>query len=272
MALNNCKECRKEISTEAKTCPYCGINNPGVIDSNRRVGLFVLVLMICLGIFVVTRHEIAGYQPPEKAQINENKVAVVDKVKQIVNSRQSSSAQSLLLDSVAEEASKTPEQSVLQILPKSPAIQELPKQELLEQQDKAGNISSANISQTMVVQMLEYALNAGGLSHESALQQLKQQIENSSKPEQGNKKAARAVNFKGLVALKEGGFNKAVELFEKANKLDRSDVEVINNLGFSYLRQGDINAAQQAITSALTLSPGRTTAWENLGEVFGKKG
>ncbi len=272
MALNNCKECKKEVSTDAKTCPYCGINNPGVIDSNRRVGMFVLVVMICLGIFVVIRDERVGYHQPEKAQISENKVSAVAKVKQVANSGQSSSGQSLLMETVAEEASKTPEQSVLQTLPKSPVIHELSEQAALGLQDKSGNISSVNTSQTMVMHMLEYALNAEGLSHESVLQETMLQIENLSKPEQGNKKVARAINLKGLAALKEGDFNKAVELFEKANRLDESDVEIINNLGFSYLKQGDFNAAQQAIISALTLSPGRTTAWENLGEVFGKKG
>ena len=28
MALANCKECEKEVSTSAKTCPSCGVPNP----------------------------------------------------------------------------------------------------------------------------------------------------------------------------------------------------------------------------------------------------
>ena len=61
-------------------------------------------------------------------------------------------------------------------------------------------------------------------------------------------------------------------MFEEASKLDKSDIEIVNNLGFSYLKQGNLDSAQQAITIALTLSPDRATAWENLGEVFGIKG
>jgi hypothetical protein len=63
MALTTCKECNKEVSTEAKTCPYCGIDNPGfsdpgVIDNNnRRVGVVVLALLIFLCIYIFTRHE-----------------------------------------------------------------------------------------------------------------------------------------------------------------------------------------------------------------------
>ena len=33
-----------------------------------------------------------------------------------------------------------------------------------------------------------------------------------------------------------------------------------------------MDSAQQTITIALTMSPDRATAWENLGEVFGVKG
>ena len=29
MALVNCKECGKQVSTTAKTCPHCGVDNPG---------------------------------------------------------------------------------------------------------------------------------------------------------------------------------------------------------------------------------------------------
>ena len=29
MALTKCRECKKEISKSAKTCPLCGVKNPG---------------------------------------------------------------------------------------------------------------------------------------------------------------------------------------------------------------------------------------------------
>jgi len=35
MALRPCKECGKKVSTLAKTCPSCGISNPGVKESSR---------------------------------------------------------------------------------------------------------------------------------------------------------------------------------------------------------------------------------------------
>ena len=48
MALIKCKECKKEISTEAKTCPSCGAKNG--IGFFKKVGYFFLFLFM-LGIF-----------------------------------------------------------------------------------------------------------------------------------------------------------------------------------------------------------------------------
>ena len=33
MALKPCRECKKQVSTEAKTCPHCGINNPAPVTT-----------------------------------------------------------------------------------------------------------------------------------------------------------------------------------------------------------------------------------------------
>jgi len=138
--------------------------------------------------------------------------------------------------------------------------------------DKADNTLLADTPQMMVMRMLDYALVDGGLSHESEILQTKLQIESSPKPTKGNKKAARAINDKGLASSKDYDFNNAVKMFEEANKLDRSDIEIISNLGFAYLKQGNLDSAQQTIITALTMSPGRATAWASLGEIFGTKG
>ena len=193
------------------------------------------------------------------------------KVDQDANATQSSSEQPKPIEAPAKEASTPSQQSLVKTMPRPPVIQDLPKQNE-PALDKTKNISSADTPQIMVMRMLEYALKDGGLSHESEIQQTKLQIESLPRPAKGNKKAARAINAKGLASSKKGDFNNAVKMFEEANKLDKSDIEIVNNLGFSYLKQGNLDSAQQAITIALTLSPGRATAWENLGEVFGVKG
>ncbi len=277
MALTNCKECNKEVSTEAKTCPYCGIDNPGVCDPgvidliNRRVGVFVLALLVFLSLYIFTRHERVDYRDTEIAGISENKQADVAKVVQEANPTPVVLEQPKTMEVPTKESSTLSQQSSVQTTPQSNVNKEKPKQETVGLA-KTKNISSTDSPQVMVMRMLEYTLIDGGLSHESEIQQTKLQIESLPRPVKGNKKAARAINAKGLASLKKDDFNNAVKMFEEAYKLDKSDSEIVNNLGFSYLRQGNLDLAQQVITIALTLSPGRSTAWENLGEVFGRKG
>ena len=158
MALNNCKECKKEVSTNAKTCPYCGINNPGVINNNRRVGVVVLLMLVFLSLYVITKHEKAG--------ISKNKETNVDKVNQEANATHSLSERPILMAAVPKEA----------VMPVQQALQQATVPDELAMPDKAKNISSADTSKMMVVRMFEYALNNGGLSHESEIQQIKQQI------------------------------------------------------------------------------------------------
>ena len=273
MALTNCKECKNEVSAEAKTCPYCGIDNPGVSDpefidnNNRRMGVVVLALLIFLCLYIFTRHARVDYQNTEIAGISENKEA---DVAQDADATQSSSEQPKPMEAPVKAASTLSQQTIAKTTPRPPAFQELPKQND-PTLDKTKHISSVDTPQIMVMRMLEYALNDGGLSHESEIEQTKLQIESLPKPPKAHKKAARAINATGLASLKKGDFNHAVKMFEEANKLANSDSEIVNNLGFSYLKQGNLDSAQQAITIALALSPGRATAWENLGEVFGIK-
>lgn len=45
MAMTKCKECGTEVSSSAKTCPQCGISNPGVTGGQMIVGLVAVVLI-----------------------------------------------------------------------------------------------------------------------------------------------------------------------------------------------------------------------------------
>jgi tetratricopeptide (TPR) repeat protein len=268
MALTHCKECKNEVSAEAKTCPYCGIDNPGNLDKkNRRVGAVVLAMLIFLCTYIIFRHEKTDYPHTEIAGISGNKEAATEKADHKPNVADQANS----TEAPAEQSSTPLQQPTQKGIQQSPVNRMQSEQEKLEP-DKTRNISSADTPQMLVMRMLEYALDNGGLSHEPEIQQTKLQIENLYRPTEGNKKLGRRLNAKGLELLKKGVFDDAVKTFEKANQSDKSDVEIINNLGFSYLKQGNLDSAQQAITIALTMSPGRATAWENLGEVFGIKG
>lgn len=46
MALVNCKECKKEVSNSAKTCPHCGVKDPAVGAKQKFIGFLVLVAIV----------------------------------------------------------------------------------------------------------------------------------------------------------------------------------------------------------------------------------
>lgn len=48
MALVNCKECKKEVSNKAKTCPHCGVKNPAVRAKDTVIGLVAIVVAVTL--------------------------------------------------------------------------------------------------------------------------------------------------------------------------------------------------------------------------------
>ena len=46
MALSNCKECKKEVSTKADRCPHCGVKNPTTKSSDVVIGVLALVVIV----------------------------------------------------------------------------------------------------------------------------------------------------------------------------------------------------------------------------------
>ncbi len=43
MALVECKECKHQVSDSAKTCPNCGVKNPGTGCLDTIIGLAFLI-------------------------------------------------------------------------------------------------------------------------------------------------------------------------------------------------------------------------------------
>ena len=46
MALKPCKECKKEVSATAKTCPHCGVKDPGITFKDTLTGLAILAVLV----------------------------------------------------------------------------------------------------------------------------------------------------------------------------------------------------------------------------------
>lgn len=50
MALKPCKSCKHTVDASAKTCPNCGVANPGVTTGSVIGGLLILAIIIGVGV------------------------------------------------------------------------------------------------------------------------------------------------------------------------------------------------------------------------------
>jgi len=60
MALMPCRECKRDVSTEAKACPHCGVKSPTKAPPSAKegiAGLAILVLLAGVGISMCSRQD-----------------------------------------------------------------------------------------------------------------------------------------------------------------------------------------------------------------------
>ncbi|HLR29906.1 MAG TPA: tetratricopeptide repeat protein [Paenalcaligenes sp.] len=73
--------------------------------------------------------------------------------------------------------------------------------------------------------------------------------------------------LKGRAFESLGQYQDAFELYKKMTTLYPELPEPWNNLALEYVRQGNLNLAEDSLAMALTADPGNETALQNLGEV-----
>lgn len=112
-------------------------------------------------------------------------------------------------------------------------------------------------------------LGQAAKNDEAGLNATRQQLESVSRPAHQNVKEARALNQQGLDALKQNHYQAAATAFQKAQETDPADVEVAGNLGYANLKLGQFKRAEHQLVYAISLSPGRSSSWYNLGQVYG---
>lgn len=112
-------------------------------------------------------------------------------------------------------------------------------------------------------------LGQAAKNDEAGLNATRQQLESVSRPAHQNVKEARALNQQGLDALKRNDYQAAATAFQKAQETDPADVEVAGNLGYANLKLGQFKRAEHQLVYAISLAPGRSSSWYNLGQVYG---
>lgn len=119
-------------------------------------------------------------------------------------------------------------------------------------------------------ELVALMIQASARYAEVELAQLKVQIEALPKPIRGDRKAARALNKEALHLLKNDKFADAAVLLRKAVEADASDVEILDNLGYALVKNGNNEEGRKRLIGALGMAPSRSSAWASLGIVLAK--
>ena len=99
--------------------------------------------------------------------------------------------------------------------------------------------------------------------------EIKKEIENNIvKLEQGDINQARILNKLGLDFINNNNFIQANKYFLDANNVNPADIEVMNNVAYSFMKLRDFKSAENWIGHTLSFAPGRAIAWANLGEIY----
>lgn len=97
-------------------------------------------------------------------------------------------------------------------------------------------------------------------------------IDGFQKPERGDRKSARRFNDEGLNALKQGKNLEAINLLTKAIELDGLDEEILDNLVFTYAKDGNHAKAISIALEGFNLNPRRASLWANYSQANAKIG
>jgi len=129
-----------------------------------------------------------------------------------------------------------------------------------------GNIRPLTAPATTSGQLTEMLINN---ANPIKLLELKANIEEAyPKPDKGDVKGARALNERALTLFRQESYLEAANLFLEATRLNPADIEALNNYAYALLKAGKYGEAEKVLGTVLSLAPGRTSAWANLGDVY----
>lgn len=98
------------------------------------------------------------------------------------------------------------------------------------------------------------------------------EIEALPKLARGKRKPARSANDEGLRMMQTGRFEDATVAFNSAFSHDPADVEVLGNLSYAYLKNGQLAETLRISNFAVRESPRRAGAWNQLAVAHAQRG
>lgn len=133
---------------------------------------------------------------------------------------------------------------------------------------EAAGISAASVSESVsAIQSAVLASLDGKLPEPQLVA-----IDSLVKPARGNRKEARLANDDGLRMMQANRFQDAAVSFSRALVQDPADTEVLGNLSYAYLKNGQLDEALFVASYAVRISPRRGGTWNQIAAVYAKQG
>ena len=106
----------------------------------------------------------------------------------------------------------------------------------------------------------------------NALESVLSTIDSLPKPARGDRKAARSANDEGLRLMQTHQYEDAVIAFNRALASDPADVEVLGNLSYAYLKNGQLSETLKISSYAVRIAPRRAGAWNQIAAAHALRG
>ncbi len=133
----------------------------------------------------------------------------------------------------------------------------------------AAGIDAATVmpSQSLIQQTVLLS-NDDATALESALEK----IDSLPKPTRGDRKSARAANDEGLRFMENEQYADAVITFNRALTSDPADVEVLGNLAYAYLKNGQLSEMLKVSSYVVRIAPRRADTWNQIAVAHAMRG
>lgn len=123
-----------------------------------------------------------------------------------------------------------------------------------------------------VISCMNAMLASAKVENLGAAMDAARRIDSFPKPERGDRESSRKLNDLGLLALKQGKNLDAINFFTKAKELNGLDEEILDNLVFTYIKDGNYTKAASIAPEGFNLNPRRASLWLNYSEANLKLG
>ncbi len=139
-------------------------------------------------------------------------------------------------------------------------------------ENSSPKIEQAGATCENITACIDAMINAAKSENLTSAMEAARRIDGFEKPERGDRKNARKLNERGLIAFKDGNKSEALSLLTDARNLDRLDEEIISNLVYVYSETGNFSKALELSKEGFLINPRRASLWLPYAESSMKSG